>query len=241
MVLLALVASMPLVAFGTQEDTDPPPQEQPQQEQPTEPEAQEPAPETEEEDPWEAEEEEPLEADDEEPMEPAEDDPAEDPEDEDPQAVDEEEPLDPEDEDPADVDTQAEPGDAEDETALSVISEHERTSIAYDLFGDEFADALDGGQHLAIFVPADEVLEGMDRENLSEEEIAALYERHVATGLASEEPIEFIESFSTVDGQMITVTVEEDGTVMLDGTARVIEVIPVTNGIVYIIDGTLDW
>ena len=219
MLLLAMVASMPLVAFGNQEDTDPPPQQQP-----TDPEAQDP--ETDE--PWEAEEEDPWEAEDEEPLAPAEDDAVEDP------AV-------TEDEDLADVDTDVQPGDAEDETALNVISDHEQTSIAYDLFGEEFADALDGGQHLAIFVPMDEALEGMDREDLSGEEIRSLYERHVATGLASEEPIELIESFATVDGQMISVTVEEDGTVVLNGTARVVEAIPVINGIVYIIDGTLDW
>jgi hypothetical protein len=234
MVLLALAVSLPLVAFGTREDTDPQPQQdQPQQDQPAEPAPQEPAPATEEEDQWDAEEEDEWDAEEEdewateeeEPLDPADDDPA----------------VDVEDDDPADVDTQAEPGDAEDETALNVISEHQRTSIAYDLFGEEFAEALDGGEQLAIFVPVDDALDGMDRENLSDEEIRSLYERHVATGLASEEPIEFIESFATLDGQMITVTVEDDGTVMLNGTARVIEVIPVTNGIVYIIDGTFGW
>jgi uncharacterized surface protein with fasciclin (FAS1) repeats len=230
MLLLAMVATMPLVALGNQENGDPPPQQQPQQD----PQAQEPeAQEAEEEDPWAEDEDDAWEAEEEEPLDPDAEEPVAETEEEDPLAT--------EDEELADVDTQAQPGDAEDETALDVISEHARTSIAFDLFGEEFADALGGGEQLAIFVPADDVLEGMAREDLSDEEIRSLYERHVATGLASEEPIEFIESFATVDGQMISVTVEEDGTVVLNGTARIVEVIPVTNGIVYIIDGTLDW
>lgn len=136
---------------------------------------------------------------------------------------------------------QVRPGDAEDETALDVISEHEQTTVAYQLFGEEFADALDGGQRLALFVPADDVFAQIDREReeVSEEEIRALYERHVATGLASQEPIEWIEWFATVDGQRITVTVQEDGTVLLNDTVSIIEAIPTQNGIVYIIDGSL--
>ena len=136
---------------------------------------------------------------------------------------------------------QVRPGEGEDETALDVISEHEQTTVAYQLFGDEFADRLDGEERLALFVPADEVFAQVDREReeVSEEEIRALYERHVATGLASEEPIEWIEWFATVDGQRISVTVQEDGTVLLNETTRIIETIPVRNGIVYIIDGSL--
>jgi uncharacterized surface protein with fasciclin (FAS1) repeats len=136
---------------------------------------------------------------------------------------------------------QVRPGEAQDETALDVISEHEQTTVAYQLFGEEFADLLEGDQQLALFVPADDVFAQIDRESdeVSEEEIRALYERHVATGLASREPIEWIEWFTTLDGQRITVTVQDDGTVLLNDTTRIIEAIPVRNGIVYIIDGSL--
>ena len=142
---------------------------------------------------------------------------------------------------PLEAERESRPGDAEDQTALDVLEDHGRTSVAYDLFGEIFAEALDGGQQLAVFVPADEALQSVDPENLSDEEVRSLYERHITTGLASEEPIAYVDSFTTEDGRMITVTVEEDGTVVLDNVARIIEIIPVTNGIVYLIDATLDW
>lgn len=153
--------------------------------------------------------------------------------------VQEERPLGPDDP-AADPHPESRPGEAEDRTALDVLSQHERTSIAFNLLGEEFADALDGGRRLAIFVPADEALEGIDPAALSDEEIRSLYERHITTGLASEEPIDYIDSFTTEDGRTITVVIDEIGTVVLNDVARVIDIIPVTNGIVYIIDATLD-
>ena len=154
-----------------------------------------------------------------------------------PLAPDEPERLDP----APEADREARPGDAEDQTALDVLRDHQQTSVAYDLFGEEFADALDGVRPLAFFVPVDGALDALDLEALSGEEVRSLYERHITTGLAAEEPIAYIDSFTTEDGRMITVTVEEDGTVVLDDIARIIEIIPVTNGIVYLIDTTLDW
>jgi hypothetical protein len=131
------------------------------------------------------------------------------------------------------------PGDAEEGTALDVLSDHEQTSVAYDIFGRHFAESLDGGQRIALFVPADEFFEDMDHEALTTEEIVFLYLRHMSTGLVSLEPIETIDAFMTADGRLVTVTIDAEGRTILNGIATVVEAIPTTNGIVYILDSTL--
>ena len=137
------------------------------------------------------------------------------------------------------IDDPEEPGTGE-LSVLDVIAGHEMTSIAYDLFGEEFAAALADRPRLAFFVPADEAIADLDPDTLSDAEIATLAERHVAIGLVSAEPIEFVESFVTTDGEIITVFVENDGTVILNGSVVVMEAIPAVDGYVYIIDGLLD-
>ncbi len=134
---------------------------------------------------------------------------------------------------------QVQPGDAEDKTALDVIEEHEELTITYDLFAPEFGEFLDGEEQLALFAPTDEVLEGVDAEELSYEEIESLFHRHMTTGIATEYPIEFIEWFGTADGAEIAVYVEDE-TVTLNDVAAVVEAIPTTNGVVYVIDQSLE-
>ncbi len=128
----------------------------------------------------------------------------------------------------------------EEETALDVLAEHERTSVAYDLFGEEFARALDAGMHLAFFVPADDVLVDLDPAELSPQELQEIAERHTASGIVATQSLEFIESFVTTDGRLILVSMDVDGNPLLNGEITVIETIEVANGFVYIIDGWLD-
>ncbi len=136
------------------------------------------------------------------------------------------------------VSAQVRPGDAEDVTAIDVVAEHEQISATYELFGSEFADFLGGDTDLAFFAPIDDVIAELDTDDVSAADLEALFESHVATGIASREPIEFIEWFVTVNGERVTVTVE-DGTVWLNDTAVVIDAIATENGIVYIIDAPL--
>lgn len=134
----------------------------------------------------------------------------------------------------------ARPGDTEEGTALDVLSDHEKTSVAYEIFGRHFAESLDGGQRIALFVPADEFFEDIDHEELTTAEIVFLYLRHMSTGLVSLEPIETVDTFMTADGRLVTVMVDEQGRTVLNGVAAVVEAIPTTNGIVYILDNALD-
>lgn len=130
------------------------------------------------------------------------------------------------------------PGDAGDVTALDVIEEHEAISTAYEIFGTAFEERLDGDEGLAFFAPTDEALAEADVEDISDAELESLFNRHLATGLAAEAPLEFIEWFGTMDGTENTVSVE-NGTVILNDSASVVEAIPAENGVVYIIDQPL--
>ena len=220
-ILMVLLALAPLSAQVQPGEPDPASPEERPLDDPLDVEGEDPvAPE--EEDPWDVEDDDPVEPDEEDPIVP-----------------DEEDPWDVEDDDPVTPDEE-EPFAAEEETARDVLARHARTSAAYELFGDEFAGALEADIQLAYFVPADGALAGLDREALSDGELLQIAERHVATGIVATQPVDFVDSFVTLDGEMIMVSYDEEGNVILNGNVTVIETIEVSNGIVYIIDGRLD-
>lgn len=134
---------------------------------------------------------------------------------------------------------QVQPGEGDDETAMDIIAQHDDASVAYELFGSEYEEFLSGDEALALFVPRNEALEDLDVDEISALDRETLFRRHLATGLASRSPIEFIEWFATADGEQISVTVDDD-TVVLNDRAIVVEAIAATNGVVYIIDQTLE-
>ncbi|TVQ96386.1 MAG: fasciclin domain-containing protein [Spirochaetaceae bacterium] len=134
---------------------------------------------------------------------------------------------------------QVRPGDSDSGTVMDVIADHDELGAAYELFGSEFDGLLSGDGPVALFAPTDEVLGQIAAGDVSEAELQSLFNRHVATGLASREPIEFIDWFVTDDGEQVSVSVEDD-TVLLNDSATVVEAIAASNGIVYIIDAALD-
>lgn len=71
------------------------------------------------------------------------------------------------------------------------------------------------------------------------EEKEAFVERQLSTGLAAKEPIEFIEWFVTEDGKRTMVS-KKNGDVVLDDSTYIVDAIPAKNGIVYIINESLD-
>ncbi|MFW6368618.1 MAG: fasciclin domain-containing protein [Spirochaetota bacterium] len=134
---------------------------------------------------------------------------------------------------------QEEPGSGSDETAAEALADHDDTSVAAEVFGEAYEDDLDGDTSVAFFAPNDDVLEGVAEDDLSDEERQELFERHVTYGLAAEAPIEFIDWFAAADQERIEVS-EEDEEIVLDEEVAVEDEIPVANGIVYVIDGSLD-
>ena len=134
---------------------------------------------------------------------------------------------------------QVQPGEADDETAMDIIAQHDEASVAYELFGSEYEEFLDGDESVALFVPTDDALDDLDADEISALDRETLFRRHISTGLASQSPIEFIEWFATADGEQIAVSVDDDA-VLLNDRATVVEAIAATNGVVYIIDQTLE-
>ena len=125
-------------------------------------------------------------------------------------------------------------------TCGQYVAINKQTTVAYDVFGEEFAAFVERAPRTAYFVPADDALEDWDPEDFSQEELAELAERHVASGLVAEQPLEFVDSFITMDGETITVALDPEGRPVLNGRITVIETINVAYGFVYIIDGRLD-
>ncbi|MFO7848993.1 MAG: fasciclin domain-containing protein [Spirochaetia bacterium] len=134
---------------------------------------------------------------------------------------------------------QVQPGDADETSTADAVEEHEETSVAGELFTSEFGSLLDGEENVALFAPKDEVMEDEGIEEISGEELESLFNRHTATGLASQEPLEYVQWFVTEDGEKISVS-EKDDTLVLNDSVEVIEAIPAKNGVVYVIDGSLD-
>ncbi|MFP4206546.1 MAG: fasciclin domain-containing protein [Spirochaetaceae bacterium] len=135
---------------------------------------------------------------------------------------------------------QVEPGSGDEETVTDVLSSHDDTSEAHELFAEEFEEFLENNENVAVFAPEDEALDDLEPADLSEDETDALFTRHVTTGLAAETPIELIDWFATADGEQIDVNrEEEDDEVVLNEEAAVVETVPTENGIVYIIDDSL--
>ncbi len=134
---------------------------------------------------------------------------------------------------------QVQPGDAEDTSVADAVEEHEKTSAADELFASEFDSLLDGDESVAFFAPEDEVLDEEDTADASGDELESFFNGHVATGLASQEPLEHIKWFVTDDGEKVTVS-EEDGTIVLNDSVEVVDAIPASNGVVYVTDESLN-
>ncbi len=132
---------------------------------------------------------------------------------------------------------QVQPGDA-DHTVTEVIEEHDNTSVAKELFDSEFETIDSKDESVAFFAPEDEVLNDQAGEEVSAEQLKSLFEGHLAKGIASREPLEYIEWFATESGEKITVSTEDDA-VILNDSVEVVDAIPTKNGVVYVIDGAL--
>lgn len=127
------------------------------------------------------------------------------------------------------------------DSAAEALSKHGQITTAYAVFGDEFGEVVEkASKHRAYFVPTDEALVDWNPEGLTSREFAALAERHIATGHVAEQRLEFIESFTTIDGETISVTLDGAGHSLLNGEVTVVESVQIAYGYLHIIDGRLD-
>ena len=67
-------------------------------------------------------------------------------------------------------------------------------------------------------------LEDVAVEDVDDAELSELFNGHAATGIASQQPIEFIEWFATDQGEQVTVRTEEE-TVVLNDSVEIVDAV----------------
>ncbi|TVR93415.1 MAG: hypothetical protein EA428_02130 [Spirochaetaceae bacterium] len=127
---------------------------------------------------------------------------------------------------------------SEDEGIMDAVASHDDLSRFHEILTEYDGDAVNEDRSLAIFAPHDDVLEDVAVDELSEGEIAELFNRHSASGLASTTSVEWIDWFATSDGEQVSVE-RDDESILLNGSVAVLEAIEVSNGYLYVISETL--
>lgn len=131
-----------------------------------------------------------------------------------------------------------EPGDADDKNVREVVENLDNVTNAHKILAPELQDMENDNTSVALFVPTDDSLKSEDVANISEEKQEEFLKSHTTKGLASKEPLEYVEWFGTESGDKITVSSQDDE-VVLNDSISIVEAIPAENGIVYVIDESL--
>ena len=105
----------------------------------------------------------------------------------------------------------------------------------------DLVDALKGPGPLTVFAPTDEAfgklpagtVEALLQDTAA---LAAILTYHVVVGEVSSTQVITLDSAATLNGQSVNVTVNTDGTVMIDNATIIIKDIQTSNGIIHVID-----
>ena len=105
-------------------------------------------------------------------------------------------------------------------------------------------DALKGDDLLTVFAPTDEAFaalpEGTVEALLQDTEtLAAILTYHVVPGAVRAEQVVKISSAETLNGASVTITVTDDGKVMIDNATVIDTDIETSNGIIHVIDAVI--
>jgi len=125
------------------------------------------------------------------------------------------------------------------ETALAA----NLTALYGALGATELVSAVDETPDLTIFAPTNEAFEKIAAAlaNASTEDIASVLQYHVVAGtVAFSTGLENGAQIETLNGESITVTVEEDGDVFVNGAKVIVPNVLVANGVVHVIDNVLN-
>lgn len=132
-------------------------------------------------------------------------------------------------------------------TIFDKINSLENIEISKSILEDhsDILDALSEMQDITIFLPTDDAWEGINNENLSEEEIITVLRQHVIQGA----PVGYSTNFSasnqiTLTGEEVTISLNTDSNGNLQGiqvdSANIVEMdILVANGVLHTIDSVL--
>jgi uncharacterized surface protein with fasciclin (FAS1) repeats len=108
----------------------------------------------------------------------------------------------------------------------------------------DLVDALKSEGPLTVFAPTDEAFaalpEGTVEALLQDPEtLAAILTYHVVAGEVRAEQVVNISSAETLNGASVTITVTDDGKVMIDNATVIATDIETTNGIIHVIDAVI--
>ena len=109
----------------------------------------------------------------------------------------------------------------------------------------DLVNALSNAGPFTVFAPTNAAFDKLPKgtvDNLMKEENKAqlqdILQYHVYVGTLKTDMMEDGQTFNQVNGQNITVS-KKDGKVMINNSATIITSIPVSNGIIHVIDGVL--
>jgi len=105
-------------------------------------------------------------------------------------------------------------------------------------------DLLSGNELLTVFAPTDDAFaalpDGTVEALLADPEtLASILAYHVVDGSVSAAQVVTFESVLTLNGQSATITVDNDGSVMIDNANIIVTDIETTNGIIHVIDAVI--
>lgn len=104
--------------------------------------------------------------------------------------------------------------------------------------------ALKGDGPLTVFAPTDDAFaalpEGTVEALLQDTEtLAAILKYHVVAGAVRAEQVVKLSSAETLNGASVTITITEEGKVMIDNATVITTDIETSNGIIHIIDAVI--
>ncbi|MFH5831058.1 fasciclin domain-containing protein [Halalkalibaculum sp. DA384] len=99
----------------------------------------------------------------------------------------------------------------------------------------------DTESEFTVFAPTNEAFEGVDLSGLSQQELADILTYHVLGSAVLSGDLSDGQTATTVNGADITISIDNDGTVSINGDAAIVQTVDLegTNGVVHIIDGVL--
>jgi uncharacterized surface protein with fasciclin (FAS1) repeats len=108
----------------------------------------------------------------------------------------------------------------------------------------DLVDALKSEGPLTVFAPTDDAFNALPEGTVEAllddiDALTAILTYHVVPGAVTAEQVVTLSSAKTLNGASITITVMEDGSVMVDGANVIITDIETTNGVIHVIDAVI--
>lgn len=143
--------------------------------------------------------------------------------------------------------TQSTEGDEAGEPTIAELlaARDDMTSLVSAIDEAGLGDVLAGEDEITVFAPTDDAFEALPDGTLEAlradpDALTEVLTYHVAEGALTAEQVVALPTITTVQGDDLTVTVDDEGTVTINGTAAIVEAdLLAANGVVHVIDAVL--